>query len=292
MPSTIDLRRRIKSIKNTRQITRAMKMVSATKMRRAQNQAIYDRPYTQTLSHILLLAGSNLNSGLHPLLAAQASKKKGVLILSTDKGLCGALNTNLFRKIMNSEIWKDQETLFFTMGRKARNFIVRSQEILEGDFENIDKVTFLEAIKVRKLVLSFFLEGKIGEAYLAYPEFITTLRQEPKIVKLLPINQEALQNWIKEEQTGDEQELQEEFMFEPNLAEVLEYCLIHFVDMQIYQAILETKASEHSARMVAMQNATDNAEELVDELSLTYNQVRQDVITNELLEIVSAGAAL
>lgn len=283
MASTRDLRRRIKSIRNTKQITKAMKMVSATKMRRAQNQALSDRPYAQTIVNVLSLA--KIDPALYPLLTPNGSDKIGVLLLSTDKGLCGALNTNLFRRILNPE--QGGKTLegavFFSLGKKGRDFIARTNKSLEADFVNEERVNFHSAVEIRKLLVAMFLEKKIGEVYVLYPHFVTTLHQEPMLTKLLPIESASL---------PASTDTKQDFLFEPSVNEVLEYCLTHLIDVQIYQAILETKASEHSARMITMQNATENAEDLVSDLTLTYNQLRQGAITKELLENISAGAAL
>lgn len=297
MASTRDLRRRIRSIKNTSQITKAMQMVSATKMRKAQNQALSGRPYNQTLSTVLSLA-SNLTEYSNPLLDAKEPGNIGVLGLSSDKGLCGSLNTNLIRTVYTQEIFKSQ-VVFYTIGRKLRDYIVRTDKVLEADFENKDKVNFNEAVKIRKYLVASFLEGKISEVYLLYPNFISTLKQEAKLIRLLPINFSELKKYwetLPKGQANQEDQLgsngDSEFLYEPSIESVLDFCLVHLLDTQIYQAMLETKASEHSARMMAMQNATDNAKELVDDLTLTYNQARQDAITKELLEIASAGAAM
>lgn len=288
MANTRNLRRRIKSIKNTSQITKAMQMVSATKMRRAQNQALSGRPYNMTLLGVLKLMSESLNPSTHPLFLPNGSSNTAVILISSDKGLCGALNTNLFRTITASDQF-NQDTIFYTVGKKGRDFIVRTGRSLGADFENSEHLTFSDATKIRKFVLNAFENKEIGQAYLLFPDFISTLRQSPKIVKILPIDelpQEIISENIPEIQSISE------FLFEPSQSSILDWALVHFIDTQIYQALLETKASEHSARMMAMQNATDNAKELVEDLTLTYNQVRQDAITNELLEIVSAGAAL
>lgn len=292
MPSTRDLRRRIKSIKNTSQITKAMQMVSATKMRKAQNQALLARPYTQTLLVVLAQAQGKINIESHPLLNKNTGTKRGVLFFSTDKGLCGALNTNLFREIAGSSKLEaeSESTVFYTVGKKGREFIARTGKELLADFENHEKVEFKQAAALRKMAVEAYLKGEVGEVYILYPHFLSTLRQEVRLVKILPIDQSVFEESIKgEESVGGNSS---EFLFEPNMDQILEYALTHFIETQIYQALLETKASEHSARMMAMQNATDNAKDLVSDLTLAYNQIRQNAITNELLEITTAGAAL
>lgn len=300
MANTRELRRRIRSVKNTSQITKAMQMVAATKMRRAQNQAISGRPYNLTLNQAIHQLLPRLDEAVHPLLQQNDSPNTAILLVSTDKALCGALNTNLFRATLNYT--KDKKNVqFYTLGKKGRQFVVRTGKDLVADFENHDHVDFRTATQIAKLATQAFLKGEIGQFTLIFPDFVSTLRQEPRIVKLLPVSREDLileagdlnneSAKFKDKSKQDDQILSE-FLFEPNLIVLLEYVLNHFIQVKIYQAILETKASEHSARMIAMKNATDNAKELVEDLTLAYNQTRQDAITKELLEITSALAAL
>lgn len=291
MASSKELRSRIKSIKNTAQITKAMQMVAATKMRKAQNMAVSARPYISTLSFALSQVCGKLSPAVSPLLKLSDEGKTVIVVLSTDKGLCGALNTNIFRVIASNHEIMNKDTVFLTKGKKGRDFLVRSGRSLEADFENPEHVDFSQATEIRKYLMQFFQKGEIKEAYLLYTDFVSTLRQEPKLVKVLPFDSASALEQCK---IYDNSVLpsRSEFVFEPNPVSVMEYALIHLLDTQIYQAILETKASEHSARMVAMQNATENAKELVVDLTLSYNQARQGAITRELLEIASAGAAL
>lgn len=292
MANTRELRRRIKSVKNTAQITKAMQMVAATKMRKAQNQALNGRPYNFNLSEAIRRLLPLISAGSHPLLRAKTEKKAGIALLTTDKSLCGALNTNLFRLLVSSNLLFS-ENVFYTIGRKGRNFVARSGKELLADFENLDVVTFRQAVQLSKLIIDSFIQGEIGEAFLVYPRFMSTLRQEPTKFKLLPVTIEELMD-LGMEQARSSESLKntKEFLFEPNASQLLDYILIHHIQIKIYQALLETKASEHSARMMAMQNATDNALELVDDLNLTYNQTRQDSITKELLEITTAAVAM
>ncbi|MDD2823271.1 MAG: ATP synthase F1 subunit gamma [Candidatus Daviesbacteria bacterium] len=291
MASSRELRRRIKSIKNTAQITKAMQMVAATKMRKAQNQAISARPYIATLSFALMQVCDKLDPALSPILKVPETGKTVVVTLSSDKGLCGALNTNLFRLITSNNDLNNKDTVFLTRGKKARDFLVRTGKNLEADFENAEHIDFASAVEIRKYVLNGLLSGEIKEVYLLYTDFITTLRQEPRLLKVLPFDSVSILEQCKV-YAENAPSLNVEFMFEPDPIKVMEYALIHLLDTQIYQALLETKASEHSARMIAMQNATENAKELVTDLTLSYNQARQGAITRELLEIASAGAAL
>lgn len=290
MPNNKELRIRIRSVKNTSQITKAMQMVAANKMRKAQNQALQGRPYSETLSRALSNLTLKVDSSSHPLFKSNDNGKVGIVLLSTDKSLCGALNSNLFRLINNFlKEQKEKDFIFYTIGKKGRQFVVKIGEHLEADFENLEIATFRQATQISKLLINEFLVGNLKKVYIAYPDFISTLRQEPTIKQLLPIVGLSLE---EKDQSKDKVESLSEYLFEPDLSNLLEYTLNHFVETKIYQSLLETKASEHSARMMAMQNATDNAKELVEDLTLTYNQSRQDAITRELLEITSALAAL
>jgi len=252
-----------------------MEMVAATKMKRAQNQAISGRPYSENLNEALSRLIPKINLEAHPLLLGNASDKMGVILLSTDKGLVGALNTNLIRSVSTLS------ASFYTVGKKGRVFIARTGKDLKADFENTDTISFRQAKQLAKIITEAYLAGEIGEVYLVYPQFVSTLKQEPKKVKLLPMSLENIETVSTKE-----------FLFEPSVDVLLDYLLIHHIETQIYQALLETKASEHSARMVAMKNATDNAKDLVEDLQLNYNQTRQDGITREILEIASASAAM
>ncbi|MBI2021715.1 ATP synthase F1 subunit gamma [Candidatus Daviesbacteria bacterium] len=281
MANTRELRRRIRSVKNTSQITKAMQMVAATKMRRAQAQALLGRPYIENLTLALSELSGKINTELHPLLRENKTDSVGLLLLTTDKGLCGALNTNLFR-LTQSFISEKRNVQVFTIGKKGRQFVVRTSRDLKADFENPEIVTFRQASLSAKLLIDAFLLGELKEVYLIYPHFISTLRQEPTLRKILPVDSTMLSPASSSS----------EFIFEPDPDTLLDFVLTHSVEARIYSALLETKASEHSARMMAMQNATDNAKELVEDLSLEYNQTRQQAITNELLEITTAQAAL
>lgn len=284
MANTRELRRRIKSIKNTSQITKAMQMVAATKMRKAQNQALGGRPYIENLAEALGRLLPRVDIEAHPLLSGNNSSKTGMVLLSTDKGLVGALNTNLMRLALASQA-SPGSVVFYTVGRKGRSFVIKSGKVLIADFENSDLVTFRQAVQLTKMITEAFFAGELGEAYLVYPHFVSTLKQEARKVKLLPISHSELVS-----QSSDN--IKNEFLFEPNVDLLLDFILIHHIQNMIYHGLLETKASEHSARMIAMQNATDNARELVDDLQLTYNQTRQSSITTELLEITTAQLAM
>lgn len=259
-------------------------MVAATKMRRAQMKALSGRPYNEFLNNSLYKLLNQTGKTTHPLLAAETTGETAVMLLSTDKSLCGSLNTNLFRETFN--FIKTNETLsFFTIGKKARNLIAKLNLKLSADFENLELPEFSKTAQIARMLISSFLKGELKEVYIMYPHFVSTLRQDPTTFRLLPI-----ENFQKLETDLNTNE--REYLLEPNANDLLEYMLVHLVEMKLYQAMLETKASEHSARMIAMQNATDNAKELVSDLQLAYNQTRQGSITKELLEITSAVAAL
>ncbi len=276
MANTRELRRRIKSVKNTSQITKAMQMVAATKMRRAQTQATSGRPYEENLKKSLSRLLPKINLDSHPLLMESDNKNTGIIFLSTDKGLVGALNTNLMRTLASQvSPW----CVYYTVGRKGRGYVVKTGGDLKADFENSDTITFRQAKQLAKLLMDSYQSKEIGEAYIIYPQFISTLKQEPRKVKLLPITPELANDSA-------------EFIFEGGPDALLDFLLVHHLEEQIYQALLETKASEHSARMIAMQNATDSAKEIVEDLQLIYNQTRQASITTELLEITTAQVAM
>lgn len=300
MANTRELRRRIRSVKNTAQITRAMQMVAATKMKKAQAQAQAGRPYSEALATAVANILPRVNPEVHALLQGNNCPETAVLMLSTDKSLCGALNTNLFR--MAQSYSKENLSLhFYSVGGKGRNFIIKTGKDLKADFENPETVTFRQARQVAGLLIEAFLNGECKEVYVLYPHFVSALRQVPTLTRLLPLedlnsvtrgSEAASQSKEDSGPAGTTEENNLEFLLEPTADDLLDQVLTHFAQIRVYQVLLETKASEHSARMIAMQNATDNAKELVEDLQLTYNQTRQDNITRELLEITSAQAAL
>ncbi len=297
MANLRDIRRRIKSVKNTRQITRAMQLVSSSKMKRAQEAAVAGRPYALLLADLLDTVDEKLNLAdteiKHPFFEKREVKTRGILVLSTDKGLCGPLNTNLFRKIID-EI-KSKAT-FVTVGRKAKQFISRTKRDLLADFSVSDKVAFAEIRPMLKLLLDAYRNGEIDTIEVAYPSFVNVLVQEPVIQPLLPIVglQEVLDQLNK--RVADLPSLEartdsREMLFEPSVESVLDELPDLYVKVIAHQLLLESRAAEHCARMVAMKAATDNASTLVDDLTLDYNKARQAAITQEILEIAAASAA-
>lgn len=288
MPSTRDLRRRIKSIKNTSQITKAMQMVAASKMRKAQQAALGGRPYATLMNSVLSQVSHHAGDFSHPLMATREVRRKGLIIISTDKGLCGGLNGNLMREAAQ---YDRETTLFVTAGRKASQFVARTRRKLAAEFTYKDAPMFSEARAISKFGQEIFLKEEVDQVDILFTNFISTLNQKPEIHPFLPVGE------IKAVSAGVEGEASEEklllgateFLFEPSAASVLGSLLPHYLNFHVYQLLLEAKASEHSSRMVAMKNATDNAKQLIKDLTLEYNKVRQANITKELLEITSAA---
>jgi F-type H+-transporting ATPase subunit gamma len=291
MPSTRDIRRRIKSVKNTSQITKAMQMVAASKMRRAQQAALAGRPYATLMNEVLAEVTYNAGEFSHPLLETRPVKNTCVVLVSTDKGLCGALNSNLLRETARYD--KDS-TIFIAAGRRGSQFVARTKRRLAAEFTYKDAPLFSEARTISKFAQEMFLNGQVDRVELLFTRFVSTLNQRPETLQLLPVGEIT---GLKAGMETDErkQELEKgatEFLFEPNPAQVLGNLLPHYINFQVYQILLEARASEHSARMVAMKNATDNAKQLIKDLTLEYNKLRQANITKELLEITSAAMAL
>ncbi|MCD6051784.1 MAG: atpG [Verrucomicrobia bacterium] len=292
MPSTRDIRRRIKSVKNTAQITKAMQMVASSKMRKAQLAAIAGRPYATLMNEVLAAVSEGAGEFTHPLMEKRAVKKRAVIVISTDKGLCGALNSNLLREAGKLD---KNTTVYITAGRKASQFIARTKRNLAAEFTYKDAPQFSEARAISKFAQELFLSGEVDQVDVLYTNFINTLAQKAEMRTLLPLGEisalEAdMDGHNNEAATLAKGEL--EYQFEPTAGEVFSNLLPHYLNYQVYQFLLEAKASEHSARMVAMKSATDNAKQLIKDLTLEYNKLRQANITKELLEITSAAMAM
>src|SRR5579864_9385622 len=294
MPSLRDIRRRIRSIRNTAKITKAMELVAASRLRRAQLRVTAARPYAEAMRQLMAELGGIAPSGgeaLHPLLMQRDVRNVGVLLVTPDRGLAGALNTNLIRRgtevILENERADGQTVQVVTVGRKGQDFLARRGRNLLGTFTGIvDRVRYDDVIPIARVIMDSFLSGSIDRAVLVYPRFISTLSQRPEVVQLLPIEAPAPAS----EQTVPARRL--DYIFEPDPLSILEQLLPRYIEVLIYQAVLETAASFFSAQMVAMRNATDNANDLVQSLSLTYNKVRQANITREVTEIASAAEAM
>jgi F-type H+-transporting ATPase subunit gamma len=289
MPSTRDIRRRIKSVKNTAQITKAMQMVAASKMRKAQLAALAGRPYANLMNEVLAAVATETKDTNHPFLEKREGNRRCVILISTDKGLCGGLNSNLMREAARA----DAGTVFIAAGRKGSQFLARTKRTVLAEFTYKDAPLFAEARAISKFARDLFLKGEVDRVDIVFTNFISTLVQKPEVRQLLPISEVgAVKSGIGADKGGSLPAQSGEFLFEPDQEQVLCALLPHSLNFQVYQILLEAKASEHSARMVAMKNATDNAKQFIKDLTLEYNKLRQANITKELLEISSAAMAM
>lgn len=290
MATTQEIRRRINSTGNITQITRAMEMVSASKMRRAQQRVQASRPYSERLRTMIAgLSGlTDLETGGFPLLEQRPIERVGVILVTADKGLAGALNSNVLRRayaFIRDEANAPVEVI--TVGRKGRDFIRKTNYSLAAEFTSLGDWPTLDDVRpIVNIAVDDYERGNVDAVHLIFTRFFNTVNQRPEVLQLLPIQRET------GEIEAEEAELVRDFIFEPDRETVLQALLPRYVEVQAYQVILEALASEHSARMVAMRNATENANELLDELTLTYNKVRQAAITNEVSEIAAGAMGL
>ncbi len=297
MANLRDIRRRIKSVKSTSQITKAMELVAAAKMKKAQDQALAGRDYADKLNKVLVNLKDNTDEESHPLLGQREGSKELMLVISTQRGLCGGLNTNLLKKVRMEAA---EETEYVTVGKKLRQSIAKSGGKIVTDWEVEDPVPFNDAKPIAKFLTEQFLSGEYDKISVAFNNFVSTLTQTPQVSQLLPIQADALAEKQDYEgvgkgeiaETDDAAALNMDYEFEPSAEGVLDKLLPLYVNFQIYQMLVEARASEHSARMVAMKAATDNANKMVKELTLEYNKARQAAITAELLEITTAMKAM
>ena len=291
MPSTRDIRRRIKSVKNTAQITKAMQLVAAAKMKKSQDQASNGRAYAEMLNKVLVNLKEHAEEGVHPFFTEGKGDKTLVLLIASDKGLCGALNTNLFKKLVTTSIEGTVE--YVTIGKKAVQAITRLRRTLLADFPIKDPAKFVQVRAVGRFIQEKYLTGEYKKVLVVFNNFINTVTVVPTIEQLLPVNPVTLGG---KRDFGHEitppAAASNEYTFEPSAAVVFDTILPQYVNDTVYQMVLESRASEHSSRMVAMKNATDNAKQMIKDLSLEYNKLRQAAITNELLEITTAKMAL
>jgi F-type H+-transporting ATPase subunit gamma len=282
MHSLHDLRRRIRSIGSTAQITKAMQMVAASKMRKAQEAVVAGRPFARLLYRIQREATTRMGDFRHPLLEVREVRKRAVILISSDKGLCGALNANLFRLAAQFD---PASTVFITAGRKAAQFVARTGRQLVAEFAYGDEPKFPEASAIASLARDLFLKREVDQVRIVATEFVNTLTQRPVSLEYLPVGEIK---GLKIPGAEAEEKLPvdtRESIFEPSPEVLLAYLLSHYLNIYIYQVLLNAKASEQSARMVSMKNATDNADGLIKHLTLEYNNLRQGNITRELLEI-------
>jgi F-type H+-transporting ATPase subunit gamma len=281
MPSLHDIRRRLKSIASTAQITRAMQMVAASKMRKAQEATLTIRPFAQLLYRIQRHATTNVRDFAHPLLTVREVRRRGVILVGTDKGLCGSLNANLFRVAVQFD---PATTVYIAVGKRAAQFIARTRRQLAAEFTITDSPRFAEARPIAGFACELYAKGEVDEVKIVATRFFSTLRQQAGAVEFLPIGE--IQT-LKIPGAEPEAELANspEVVFEPSPEAVLSYLLRGYPNIVVFRVLQEAKASEHSARMAAMMNASDNAMELIRELTLELNRLRQSSITNELLDI-------
>lgn len=272
------LRRRIRSVQSTAKITKAMEMIATAKMKRSQDQAIAGRPYDQKITQLIsdLSSQRTANGALHPLLEQRENIKKITLIhITSNRGLCGGLNSNINRLAAGFILEQKVPVNLITVGKKGTEFMFRAHRDIIAEFNNLpDRPRLIDTIPISHIVIDEFSKGLTDLAYISYTKFINTFTQKPVIEQLLPVRP-AL--------TAKSQSM--EFIYEPDPSVVLNGLLPRYVEMKVYHAILEATASEHSARMVAMRNATDNANELIQHLTLLLNKARQEMITTELLDI-------
>jgi F-type H+-transporting ATPase subunit gamma len=295
MPSLKDIRGRIGSVRNIAQITRAMEMVAASRMKRAQDSILAARPYADELEDALrrVAGAAGLSEEIDPLLAQRPIRRAAIIVITTDRGLAGSLNANATRSVLrwvteraarsNGDASVEIEAI--TVGRKGRDALRRAGIPIAAHFAQLgDRPTFADVTPIARLVTEDFLAEKYDEIDIAYSTFVSTLSQKPEVARILPVVQPEMEE--EAERTNDE------YLFEPSPEAVLSRLLPHYVAIGIYRAVLENNASEQSARMIAMRNSTDNANELIEDLTLVYNKTRQATITREMIEIASGAEAL
>jgi F-type H+-transporting ATPase subunit gamma len=282
MASQREIRRRIAAVKNIKQITRAMQFVAASKLKRAQDATLAARPYSEKLDEVLSDLAAVLTGEDHPLLAQREGGKRLIVLITTDRPLSGPLNTNIVRFVARDIVDHPGDLAVITVGRKGRDAMRRTGVPLEAHFATFgDRPTFADVLPLARLVTDDFLAGTYGRVDIVYSLFVSTLVQRPTLLTILPIQPAEDTEGIPGNQ----------FIFEPSASAVLEQLLPRYVATRMFQAVLEAKASEESSRMVAMKNATENAEELIEDLTLSYNKVRQANITREMIEIASGANA-
>ncbi len=280
MPNVQDIRRRIKSVKSIEQITKAMKMVAAARLRRAQEKAVASLPYTEKVRAVLASVTSHASDLSHPLLEVREVKRIGYLVLSADKGLAGAYSSNVIKEVL-PQIKDKNNSSVIAVGRKARDYFKRQGYPMDEEFTGFsEKPTIEHAIAIARSVAEGFKSGKYDEVHLVYTLFHSAITQKATSIKLLPIEDMPNSTNIQD------------YIFEPSAEEVLSHLVPQYLQTTIYGALLQAAASELGARMTAMGSATDNAEELIEKLTLSYNKIRQATITREITEIVGGAEAL
>jgi len=295
MPNLLDIRRRLKSVKNTQQITKAMKMVSAAKLRRAQDRVVTARPFANKMSEVLgELAKRTSEDFHHPLLDLRGDQRYLIVLITADKGLCGAFNTNLTKAaqaFMRENAEKSVELI--AIGRKGRDFFRNRRAVIAGEFLGLTgkgRVEFSEALEVARYIIKLYTEDTgIDKVFLVYNEFKSVLSQRVVLDQLLPISRAKAE---EPESKSQQPVTLVDYIYEQPPEEMFAKLLPRLIETQIFRALLESVASEHGARMTAMDSASKNASELIETLTLNMNRVRQAAITNEIIEVVSGAAAL
>ena len=292
MPSDRIIKNRIKTTKNIRQITKAMEMVSASKMRKSQQQATSSKPYSKKLQESLQRLAGVADAGKHSLLKTNKSGKHIAILIGPDKGLTGGMISNLLKEAdgFASGLNGDNSFEFITIGKRAREYAVKMDYEILAEFSNMsDHLSFEDTLPISKMVLDGYISKEYQDVSIIYMDFISTLVQKSNVNQILPIAVEPiLSPQTPEKLIEEDVSSRYDYIFEPSAEEVLDWVLPYYVEVLIYQTFLEAKASEHSARMVAMKNASDNAKEIIDDLTLAFNKSRQANITNELLDITTA----
>jgi F-type H+-transporting ATPase subunit gamma len=283
MPSLLDIRRRIRSVKNTQQLTKAMKTVSAAKLRRAQERVLSARPYANQLKHVLSNLAGRIENIAHPLLEVRPEKRILLLVVTADRGLCGGFNTNLLKAASNFlRQHRDKEVQLYTAGKKGRDFFRRRNLNLVGEYTNFfSKLNVAHAKDIAQQLTERYTNAEIDAVYLAYNEFKSVIQQRIVVEKLLPLGSDDVQ--------ATEAGL--DYIFEQPPQEIFNRLLPRYVEIEVYRALLESAASEHGARMAAMDTATRNAGDMIESLTLGMNRVRQAAITREIIEVVSGAGA-
>ncbi|MBA4178979.1 MAG: ATP synthase F1 subunit gamma [Anaerolinea sp.] len=290
MATIRQLKRRITSVKNTAKITNALQLVAASKMRRAQDRALQARPYAEKLR--IVLAGlatreGGDNSAVHPLLVSRPVKTVAMLHVTPDRGLCGGLNSNMNRSAGTFVAMQHEPVSVVAVGKKGRDFFIRAHTHVTAEFTDLgDYPTQSDTLGISRVIMDDYLHGVVDRVYISFPELVSTANQRPTIRQLLPIEPPQMDS------ADAAAEFRQGYIFEPSPDIVLARLLPRYIEMQIYEAILQNAASFQSAQMVAMKNATDSARDITRELTLTYNKARQEQITKELLDIVGGAAAL
>ncbi len=288
MANTREIRRRIKSVKNTRQITKAMELVAASKMKKTQTAATQGRPFAALMAQMLYAVSDKLDAFKHPFLEKREVKTRGILLVSTNRGLCGGLNTNLFRLVSSIQ----GDAAFVSLGRKGTQYLARSRRNILADFPLTDQASFSEIRTAVEFLTEQYISGAVDTIEVVYSRFVNTLQQEPTLDPILPLTSlEEVIERVNQAAGGAVAADDRPMILEPNANDILTELLPLYIQREIYQKVLEAQASEQSARMVAMKTAADNASKIIEQLTLDYNKARQAAITQEILEIAAASSA-